>query len=126
MNFLVDENMPRSLASQIASLGFTVQDVRDIGLRARPDNEVMEAAIASDAIIITRDRGFANPKTWPTEFTAGMIFVDLPSDTPTKIVNAKILELIAKRLPISLLGAVTTVEPYRALSQIVRRRPKRT
>jgi predicted nuclease of predicted toxin-antitoxin system len=123
VNFLVDENMPRTLAPQIAELGFAVQDVRDIGLRARPDSEVMEAAIATDAIIITRDRGFANPKTWPTEFTAGMIFVDLPSNTPANIVNAGVLELIAKRLPVSLLGAITRVEPTRALSQIVRRRP---
>lgn len=122
MNFLVDENMPRTLAPQIADLGFSVQDVRDIGLRARPDSEVMDEAIATDAIIITRDRGFANPKTWPTEFTAGMIFVDLPSNTPAKIVNARVLELIAKRLPVSLLGAITRVEQNRALSQIVRRR----
>jgi predicted nuclease of predicted toxin-antitoxin system len=123
VNFLVDENMPRTLAPQIVELGFNVQDVRDIGLRARPDSEVMDAAIATDAIIITRDRGFANPKTWPTEFTAGMIFVDLPSNTPASIVNARVLELIAKRLPVSLLGAITRVEPNRALSQIVRRRP---
>jgi hypothetical protein len=123
VNFLVDENMPRTLAPQIADLGFAVQDVRDIGLRARPDSEVMDAAIATDAIIITRDRGFANPKTWPTEFTAGMIFVDLPSNTPAKIGNARVLELIAKRLPVSLLGAITRVEATRALSQIVRRRP---
>lgn len=122
MNFLVDENMPRTLAPQIADLGFSVQDVRDIGLRARPDTEVMDAAITTDAIIITRDRGFANPKTWPTEFTAGMIFVDLPSNTPAKIVNARVLELLTKRLPVSLLGAITRVEPTRALSQIIRRR----
>jgi predicted nuclease of predicted toxin-antitoxin system len=122
VNFLVDENMPRTLAPQIADLGFAVQDVRDIGLRARPDSEVMDAAIATDAIIITRDRGFANPKTWPTKFTAGMIFVDLPSNTPANTVNARVLELIAKRLPVSLLGAITKVEPNRALSQIVRRR----
>lgn len=37
MNFLVDENMPRSLASKIAELGFSVQDVRntDISLDHR-------------------------------------------------------------------------------------------
>jgi predicted nuclease of predicted toxin-antitoxin system len=74
MNFLVDEKMPRTLAPQITDLGFDVRDVRNIGLRARPDSEVMGAAIATDAIII-RDRGFANPKTWPDEFTADMIFV---------------------------------------------------
>lgn len=64
MNILVDENMPRSLAPQIAAIGFSVQDVRDVGLRGRPDTEVMAAAIATDAIIITRDKGFANPKSW--------------------------------------------------------------
>jgi predicted nuclease of predicted toxin-antitoxin system len=123
MNFLVDENMPCSLAPQIGNLDFAVQDVRDIGLRARPDSEVMEAAITADAIIITRDRGFANPKSWPTEFTAGMIFVDLPSNTSTTAINNRVLELITKRLPVSLLGAITRVEANRALSQILRRRP---
>ena len=32
MNFLVDENMPRNLAGAIVELGFSAQDVRDIGL----------------------------------------------------------------------------------------------
>ncbi len=73
MNFLIDENMPRSPAPQIAALGFNVEDVRDVGLRGQPDDKVWEAAAAADAIIITRDRGFAVPKDWPTAFTAGVI-----------------------------------------------------
>ena len=122
MNFLVDENMPRSLAPQIAVLGFTVQDVRDIGLRGHPDTEVMEAAIAADAIIITRDRGLANPRTWPEAFTAGAIFINLPDHTPATSINTKIIELLTNRLPVSLLGAYTTLEPRRALSRPVCRR----
>lgn len=115
--------MPRSLAAQISKLGFTVQDVRDIGLRGHPDTEVMEAAIIADAIIITRDRGFADPRSWAEAFTAGVIFINLPDNTPTSIVNAKILELLANRLPVSLLGAFTTLEARRALSRPIRRRP---
>jgi predicted nuclease of predicted toxin-antitoxin system len=122
LNFLVDENMPRSLAPQIAVLGFNVQDVRDIGLKGHPDEEVMEAAIASDAIIITRDRGFANVKSWHENFTAGVIFINLPDDIPASAVNAKVLELINQRLPVTLLGALTTVELRRALSRIICRR----
>lgn len=122
MNFLVDENMPRSLAAQIGAMGFTVQDVRDIGLRGCPDSEVFEAAIAADALIITRDRGFAVEKNWPAAFTAGVIFVNLPDYTPASTINAKIMALLAKRSPVSLLGAVTIVEFQRALSRIVRRR----
>jgi predicted nuclease of predicted toxin-antitoxin system len=122
LNFLVDENMPRSLAPQIAALRFNVQDARDIGLKGRPDTEVMETAAAADAIIITRDRGFANVKNWSDDFTAGVIFINLPDDTPVDIVNSRILELLAQRLPESLLGALTSVELRRALSRKVRRR----
>jgi predicted nuclease of predicted toxin-antitoxin system len=123
LNFLVDENMPRSLAPQIAELGLSVQDVRDIGLGGEPDTKVYEAAISFDAIIITRDRGFSVVKSWPEDFTAGVIFINLPDDTPASSINAKILELLGQRLPESLLGALTTLELRRALSRIVRRRP---
>ena len=78
MNFLIDENMPRSLADQIRALGFTVQDARDIGLRGHSDSEVLDAANESDAIIITRDRGFALENNWPPTFTAGVVLVNLP------------------------------------------------
>ena len=122
MNFLVDENMPRSLAPQIAALGFVAQDVRDIGLRGRDDDEVFDAAVASDGIIITRDRGFTVEKTWPDDFTAGVIFVNLPDDADAKVLNATVIALLSKQLPVSLLGAVTYLEQHRALSRTVRRR----
>ena len=115
--------MPRSLAPQIAALGLSVQDVRDIGLRGHPDTEVMDAAIAADAIIITRDRGLADPRGWSEAFSAGVIFINLPDDAPASTVNARIIELLSSRLPVSLLGAITTVEPRRALSRSIRRRP---
>lgn len=123
MNFLVDENMPRSLAAQIADRGFSVQDVRDIGLQGHPDAEVIQAAIASDAILITADRELANYRNWPEEFTAGVIFINLPVGTPTRTIITKIINLIETRLPASLLGAYTTLEIGRALSRPIRPRP---
>ncbi len=122
MNFLVDENMPRPLAVKIAELGFSVQDVRDIGLTGQPDEDVMQAAIATDAIIITADRRFADPRSWHEDFTAGVIFISLPEGTSTKVIMSKILDLIQNRLPESLLGAYTTVEMARALSRPIRSR----
>jgi predicted nuclease of predicted toxin-antitoxin system len=122
VNFLVDENMPRSLAAKIAELGFSVQDVRDIGLASHPDEEVMQAAILADAIIITADRRFAHPRSWPKIFTAGVIFITLPEGTSTRVIVTKILELIQTRLPDSLLGAYTTIELGRALSRPIRSR----
>jgi len=97
--------------------------VRDIGLRGQPDTEVMGIAVEQDAIIITKDRGFTNIKSWDENFTAGVIFINLPDDTASKVVNARIVELLTQRLPESLLGSITSVELRRALSQIARRRP---
>jgi predicted nuclease of predicted toxin-antitoxin system len=122
VRFLVDENMPHDLATAIGALGFPAQHVGDIGLLGCPDPEVMQAAIATDAIIITRDRGFADPRGWPQEFTAGVIFINLPNDVPAPVVSAKILDLIQTRQPNSLLGAYTTVELRRILSRPIRSR----
>lgn len=114
--------MPRSLAAQIAARGFTVQDVRDVGLRGQSDDKVLAAAVAADAIIITRDRGFTLPRNWPPAFTAGVIFVNLPENASAGTINAKVMELLAKRLPESLQGTLTTIELHRALSRTMRRR----
>jgi predicted nuclease of predicted toxin-antitoxin system len=124
MNLMIDENMPRSLAGELSALGFNVQDVRDIGLPGHPDEEVFQMASAADALIITRDRGFTYEKNWPPDFTAGVIFVNLPDEAAASLINAKVLRLLTQRLPESLLGAITFLEPQRALSHILRRRPK--
>jgi len=122
LNLLIDEDMPRSLAPPVRALGFSVQDVRDIGLRGHWDNEVLEAAAVADSIIVTRDRGFTVEAEWPFGFTAGVVFVNLPDGSTASEINAKIVRLLSKRSPESLLGAITVVERRRALSRIVRRR----
>lgn len=99
MRFLIDENIPRALTAQIVALGFFVIDVRDTEFRGKPDEAVMQLAIAYDAIIITRDRGFAVEKSWPQEFSAGVIFVNLSHTIPAKVINTKLLELITQRSP---------------------------
>ncbi len=122
LNVLVDENMPRSLQPLLAAIGMSVQDVRDIGLRGRPDSEVLAAAEASDAIVVTRDRGFCAHRTWPPSFTAGVIFVNLSDRTTADDVNSRVCALFANRRSSSLLGALTVIEHGRALSRPVRRR----
>lgn len=114
--------MPRSLALQIEALSIAVQDVRDIGLRGRPDTEVMQVAISTDAIIITRDRGFADPRSWPLNFTSGAIFVNLPSNTSARTVNKKVISVLSNRTSDALLGYLTTIETRRVLSRLIRSR----
>lgn len=42
VKFLIDADMPRSCKDVIENLGYGVTDVRDMGLRAAPDQEIIE------------------------------------------------------------------------------------
>jgi predicted nuclease of predicted toxin-antitoxin system len=44
--FLVDEDLPRSLARELRQAGIDAVDVRDAGLRGRPDPDVLDFAKA--------------------------------------------------------------------------------
>lgn len=63
--FLVDEDLPRSLAPALREAGFDTQDVRDVGLRGCSDAEVFARAQAEDRILLTADLGFANALAFP-------------------------------------------------------------
>ena len=83
---------------------------------------MLAVATAGDAIVITRDRGYIHERDWPDEFTAGVILVSLPANAGARDINARVMALLLRRLPESLLGAVTILEPHRALSRILRSR----
>lgn len=44
--FLIDEDLPRSLARGLREHGLEAADVRDLGLRGAPDERIWEAVIA--------------------------------------------------------------------------------
>ncbi len=45
LQFLLDADMPRSSAGVLRTIGFEVEDVRDIGMRAAKDREIIEYAL---------------------------------------------------------------------------------
>lgn len=63
--FLIDEDLPRSLAPELRAAGFDTQDVRDIGLRGMPDDVVLASARSANRILVTGDLGFANLLRYP-------------------------------------------------------------
>ena len=60
MKFIVDAQLPPTLASALREAGFNVQAVREIGLRDAEDHEIWEYAVANQAGIITKDQDFAD------------------------------------------------------------------
>ena len=91
--FLVDENLPRSLAPRLRAAGLEVHDVRDLGLRGAPDTEIFEVALSQGAVLLTGDHGFSRLFR-ASQNSPGLILVRLPNEWPTSAVN----ELIEKSL----------------------------
>jgi predicted nuclease of predicted toxin-antitoxin system len=92
--FLVDENLPRSLAPRLRAAGFAVEDIRDLGLRGAPDTEIFQFALSRGLVLLTGDLGFGQLlRASPT--CQGVILMRLPNDWPTSAVN----DLIERSLP---------------------------
>jgi predicted nuclease of predicted toxin-antitoxin system len=51
LKFLLDADMPKSSAQVIRNLGFEIEDVRDIGMRAAKDREIMDYAFKNNLSI---------------------------------------------------------------------------
>lgn len=79
LKVLVDEDLPRSTAALLQSLGINAIDVRDVGLKAASDTQVFEYAQKEERIIITRDVEFGNILKYPPRSHYGVIVIRLPN-----------------------------------------------
>ena len=59
MKFIVDAQLPPSLAQALREIGYDVQAVRELGLREAEDSEIWSHALTNQAAIITKDQDFA-------------------------------------------------------------------
>lgn len=110
--FLVDENLPRSLARRLRELGVEAHDVRDLELRGRPDTEVLETALARDLVLLTGDLGFGSLLRTVPSFP-GLILIRLPDEWPTSRVNETIEKALTPLLEKDLAGLLVVIEPDR-------------
>ena len=58
MNFVVDANLSARLAVLLQVAGHDAVHVRDIGLRAASDDEIIDYAISTDRMVISHDTDF--------------------------------------------------------------------
>jgi predicted nuclease of predicted toxin-antitoxin system len=58
MRFLVDTNLPPTVATLIASLGHEAQHTSDIGLERAKDRQIWQHAKSSSLCIVTKDEDF--------------------------------------------------------------------
>ena len=111
--FLVDEDLPRSLGPLLRAAGHMVEDVRDIGLRGRPDSEVFDGAKGRGLALLTADVGFCNILHFPLGTHPGIVVVRLPNELPVQRVNHEVLEALSALSDEEIRGNLVIIEPGR-------------
>jgi len=119
--FVIDENLPRDLAPALREHGYTVKDVRDHGLRGRPDTEIYEFAQRERAVLVTGDLGFADLIRFPLGTHQGLVVARLPNELSAEQRVQKIVQAIVSLKDTPLEGTLVIVSPSR-----IRIRKKKT
>lgn len=116
LEFLLDADMPRAAAGVLRSRGFAVEDIRDAGLGATSDADIIAYALRTGKVIVTRDTDFGEVLRYPRH--PGAVILRLPPETRVDEVKAYLEGFLDQVKERDILDAITIIEPGR-----IRRRP---
>jgi len=109
VKFKLDENLPASSATILASVGHDVDTVAAEGLTGRPDRDVVIAATAAGRILISLDVGMGDIRAYPPGSHAGIVVLRVPDQSAATVTTA-ISELASLAEPASLTAAVAILQ----------------
>ena len=113
IGLLIDEDLPRSTARLLRSLGYEALDVRDIGLRGADDDEIFAYACKANVTMVTADVGFASMVYMSTQAHAGIILLRFPIDMPIKAMNEILLKAISLLSDDEIHGSIIVVDQHK-------------
>src|SRR5262245_41361302 len=111
--FLIDEDLPRSLAPFLTAAGFLAEDVRDRGLRGQSDEAVFGDAVANGFTILSGDLGFGNLGRFRLGTHHGIVVSRFPNDWPVGALNKAILAGLRGLTDEEIAGNLVVIEPGR-------------
>ena len=109
--YLIDEDLPRSLAQYLRAAGVDAVDVRDVRLGGEPDDRILEFARRGQRLVVTRDVSFAS-RLLRTSGTA-VVLVRFPSAVTVALLNQAVISAITSLGDEDLAEAVVVIEPGR-------------
>lgn len=118
--FLVDEDLPRSLAADLRLAGIDAEHVQDAHLNGKSDELVRALASETERIIVTRDVGMVSLPSSTGQHSPGFVLVRLPTSVSIAELKSTIVRAL-RSLTVTPPGApVVVIEPGRIRIQ---RRP---
>jgi len=112
MHFLIDEDLPRSIADSILVAGHEVSDVRDVGLRGASDREIAAYARNHALCLMTGDFDFADIRNYPPSDYSGLVVLRIPSIASVTYITRLVKFFLRQQdLVAGLNGKLAIVEP---------------
>ncbi|TYQ30160.1 DUF5615 family PIN-like protein [Pseudanabaena sp. UWO310] len=110
VRFLIDEDCPLSLEILLNSKGHDTIHVKTSGLSGTKDPELFVFAQQEQRIIISRDLGWANIKTYPPDTHCGLVVLRFPFEA-TAIEIRQVVERFIDNVDIlEIVGATVIVD----------------
>jgi predicted nuclease of predicted toxin-antitoxin system len=113
MKAVVDEDLSRSFGVMLRECGYEVFDIRDHGLRGKPDEDVFRFAQEQRATLFSGDLDFANTLRFPLGEHNGIVIIRFPNEIPTRVIDAEVGILLAKLTIQDIPGNLVILEPRR-------------
>ena len=111
--FLIDEDLPPSLGARLRQEGRETTHINDLGLRGSSDAAVFKLAQEREAVLVSRDLGFANALQYPPGSHHGIVVVRFPSEIRTQTLVAEIIACLTAIHNNEFPGALIVLEPGR-------------
>jgi predicted nuclease of predicted toxin-antitoxin system len=97
----------------LRAAGLEAEDVRDVGLRGHPDDDIAEYAKVRKLVVLTADLGFGNALRFPIGAHPGVVIARFPNEIPAKSVTAALVSALLDIKLDEIRGNVLVVEPGR-------------
>ena len=81
VRFLIDAQLPPALARHLATLGHEAEHVGDAGLLAASDERIWDHAVASGAVLVTKDEDFVTKRALNKHSGPAVIWVRIGNTT---------------------------------------------
>jgi predicted nuclease of predicted toxin-antitoxin system len=106
LKLLADANVPRPIIEELREAGIVVTSVVEEGLASHPDENILQLSRKLDTVLLTLDRDFWVDRQHPLRKSPGIIFVDIPPDQGSKVIDglAKFYGIFAQRFPLDCWG----------------------
>ena len=120
LSFLIDEDLPRSLAGALRASGFEAVDVRDVGLRGVDDTFVFDRALDQRRFLLSGDLGFGNLRRFPLGSHWGIGVVRYPNEASPTTVIAAVIDAVQGVDEAVIRGGLMIIEPGRVRVRLAR------